>query len=221
MRKVVVLRPNPGADSSLNALKQAGVDAVWVPLFEVRRHDWKAPDPSGFDGILLTSANALAFAGDELKKLLQLPVYAVGPATAKFARSMGFKVAKFGNAGITRFLKQIPHDLKLVHLVGEDRLEYRLVWQKVEPITVYSSERVEKVDEGQLDGNVVMVHSPRAGKALAEIAKDKGSISVVAISKQAAAACGTGWKDLIHSEEPNDAEMVTLAAKLCDKPAKE
>jgi len=221
MRKVAVLRPNPGAESTVALLAKAGLEAIKLPFFEIRKHDWKAPDPKEFDGILLTSANALGFAGEEVKKLKDLPVYAVGPATAQFARRMGFNVAKFGNAGINRFLKQIPHDLKLIHLVGEDRLEYRLVWQKVEPITIYSSEQVEKIDAGQLDGSVAMIHSPRAGAVLAEVAKDKGSISIVAISKQAANACGEGWKDIVHVEEPSDAQMVALAAKLCDKPAKE
>lgn len=221
MRKVAVLRPEPGAGSTVKLLEEAGLEAVRVPFFEIRKHDWKAPDAKQFDGILLTSANALAYAGKELEKLKELPVYAVGSATARFAQRLGLKVAKFGNAGVARFLKQVPHDLKLVHLVGEDRLEYRLVWQKVEPITIYSSERVEKIDASQIDGNVAMVHSPRAGMALAELAKDKGSISIVAISKQAADACGEGWKDVVHSDEPNDAQMVALAAKLCDKPAKE
>lgn len=133
---------------------------------------------------------------------------------------MGLKIAAVGKAGIAPFLKQIPHDLKLIHMVAEDRLEYRLIWQKVEPVTIYKSGKIEHGDWKALNGNVAMVHSPRAGKRLAEIADDKGSISVVAISKQAAEACGDGWKTIVHSENPDDRQMVALAAKLCDNPAK-
>lgn len=220
MTKVAILRPDPGASSTETLLTRANLEPIKVPLFEIKPLAWKAPDPEGFDGILVTSSNALRFAGEELEKLKSLPIYAVGPVTAQFAKGIGFKVAKVGNAGITQFLKQIPHDLNLIHLVAEDRLEYRLVWQKVEPITIYESGKVEKVDAQALNGNVVMVHSPRAGKRLAEIADDKGSISVVAISKQAADACGNGWKAVVHSENPDDRQMVALAAKLCDNPAK-
>lgn len=220
MTQVAILRPDPGASSTEALLTRQNLEPVKVPLFEVKPTEWKAPDPKGFDGLLVTSSNAFRFAGDELKKLKDLPVYAVGPVTAQYAKKMGFKIARMGNAGVAKFLKEIPHDLKLIHLIAEDRLEYRLVWQTVEPITIYKSEKVEKFDAKALNGTVTMVHSPRAGKRLAEIADDKSSISVVAISKQAAAACGDGWKTVVHSEDPDDRQMVALAAKLCDNSAK-
>lgn len=220
MTKVAILRPDPGASSTETLLTKHNLEPVKVPLFEIKPTGWEAPDPAGFDGILVTSSNALRFAGDELKKLKGLPIYAVGPVTAQYAKKIGFKVAQMGNAGIAPFLKRIQHDLKLIHLVAEDRLEYRLVWQKVEPITIYKSEKVEKGDWKALNGNIVMVHSPRAGKRLAEVADDKSSISIVAISKQAANACGDGWKTVVHTEDPDDRQMVALAAKLCDNPAK-
>jgi uroporphyrinogen-III synthase len=221
MKKIAVLRPEPSNQSTITAAKKLGLDPFALPIFEVKKLDWKAPDPKDFDGLLLTSSNAIRHAGDELEKLKSLPVYAVGPATAKAAKDAGFKIARIGGMGIAKLLKNIPHDLKLIHLVGEDRLEYRLAWQKIEPITVYESADVKKVDGSVLDGTVTMVHSPRAGMRLAEIAKDKASIRVVAISKQAADACGEGWEKLAYVKQPHDALMLALAAKLCDKPETE
>jgi len=59
-----------------------GIDAVVMPLFEVRAVPWHAPDPTAFDMLLLTSANALRHGGGELGRLRLLPVAAVGEAAS-------------------------------------------------------------------------------------------------------------------------------------------
>ena len=89
MRRVLVLRPEPGATATVRQARERGLDAVAVPLFEVDPMAWEAPDPFGFDGLLLTSANALRHGGDRLQSLRGLPVYAVGDATAEAAREAG------------------------------------------------------------------------------------------------------------------------------------
>ena len=43
MSKVVILRPEPGASASLARAEAARIDAVSIPLFEVRPIDWTAP----------------------------------------------------------------------------------------------------------------------------------------------------------------------------------
>ena len=83
MRPVLVLRPEPGASATAGRAHALGLDAIVAPLFEVEPVDWQAPDISGFDGLLLTSANALRFCGEQLEGLRGLQAYAIGEATAR------------------------------------------------------------------------------------------------------------------------------------------
>ena len=102
MTRVLVLRPEPGASATVERARQRGLDALAIPLFEIEPVSWKAPDAASFDGLLITSANAMRSAGEQLLELRGLPVYAVGPATADAAREAGFDVASSGDAGAER-----------------------------------------------------------------------------------------------------------------------
>ncbi|MEO5641503.1 MAG: uroporphyrinogen-III synthase, partial [Sphingomicrobium sp.] len=68
---------------------------------------------------------------------------------------------------------------------------------------------------GRLVGAVVAVHSRRAGERLAELATDRGGTAVVAISAEAAAGVGAGWKRVAVAARPSDAALLALAAALC------
>ena len=63
MSALLVLRPEPGASATVERARELGLDAVAVPLFEIEAMDWDAPEPGGFDGLLLTSANAVRCGG--------------------------------------------------------------------------------------------------------------------------------------------------------------
>jgi uroporphyrinogen-III synthase len=221
MTRMIILRPEPAASVTAAQAETLGFEPVKVPLFATEKLSWTVPDPAEFDGILLTSANALRYAGPQLNRLKTLPVYAVGPVTAQAAKAAGFRLAAVGQRGVGTLLSKIRHDLRLVHLAGEDRLDYRLAWQKIAPINVYRSAEIEDVDPALIDGKIVLVHSPRSGRRLAELvaAKRRASMTVVAISEAAATASGDGWARVAVAERPLDSALLALAAKLCDKPA--
>ena len=71
-------------------------------------------------------------------------------------------------------------------------------------------------------GSVVAVHSPRGGERLAELADiaaiDRSSVRIAAISEAAALAVGEGWAEVESPAAPNDAALLELAARLCEKP---
>src|SRR3954453_18370405 len=116
MWRVVVLRPQPGADATVVKARALGLEAVAIPLFEIDSVEWEAPDAGSFDGLLLTSANAVRFGGEGLGELRGLKVYAVGEATAEAARAAGFGVAAVGDGGVDRLLGSSEPDLRLLHL---------------------------------------------------------------------------------------------------------
>ena len=217
MRKLVILRPEPGASETFDRAVQAGLDAVKLPLFAIEPVEWTAPDPGQFDGLLVTSANAFANGDDQLARLQSLPVHAVGPATAEAARTAGFTVATTGASGLRKLLSMLDSDLRLLHIGGEDRMDPRWVWQKITPLVVYRARPVDPPEPHLLEQAVVLVHSARAGARLAELKFDKSGTSIAAISAAAAETCGEGWEEVAWLNQPNDSALVALAARLCEK----
>lgn len=221
MKRVLVLRPEPGASATVERARARGLEAIALPLFEIEAVEWTAPEASGFDGLLLTSANALRCGGEKLAGLRGLPVYAVGAATAEAARDAGFDVASTGDAGVDRLLGSIDPDLKLLHLAGEDRKAPKDARQEIVPVTVYRSRPTDSVDLRAARDCVAMIHSPRAARRLAELIGDKGSIAIAAISREAADAAGSGWAAVEAADACTDEALLVLTERLCNKvPAK-
>jgi len=215
MRRVLVLRPEPGASATVERARALGLEAVAAPLFEIEPLEWEAPDPDKFDGLLLTSANAV---GRVCEALRALPVYAVGEATAGAARSAGLTVAAVGDAGVDRLLGSIGQRLDLLHLCGEDRRSPSGARQRVTPIPVYRAKAIEDPDLSAAQGAIALVHSPRAGRRFAELVRERASTSIAAISPAAAEAVGSGWAMVESATEPNDEALLALAARLCKNP---
>jgi uroporphyrinogen-III synthase len=219
MRRVLVLRPEPGASATVAKARTIGLDAAAAPLFAIEPVAWQAPGPSDLDALLLTSANAVRMGGAELMKLRGLPVHAVGEVTAQAARDAGFGVASAGEAGVDRLLDSLEPDLKLLHLCGEDHREPHDAPQAITPVIVYRARAIEGADLSEAKGAVILVHSPGAGRRLAELTGDRGSIAIAAISAAAAEAAGTGWERVETADRPTDEALLALAARLCNKPA--
>jgi uroporphyrinogen-III synthase len=218
MERLLVLRPEPGASATVRRAGDLGLDAFAVPLFEIEPIEWSAPDPARFDGLLITSANALRNGGAGLAQLRGLPVYAVGEATADAAREAGFALAFAGDAGVDRLLASVDPGLTLLHLCGEDRREPDRPRQEIARVAVYRSRQIDAPDLAKAPGSIVLIHSPRAGRRFAELAPERSSIAIAAISPAAADAAGQGWKSIDIAEAPNDDALLALAASLCNNP---
>lgn len=218
MTRVLVLRPEPGASATVERAREHGLDAVAVPLFRVEPVEWRAPEAAGFDGLLLTSANAVRHGGNQLQSLRGLKAYAVGEATATAAREAGFDIEATGDAGVDRLLGSIAGELRLLQLCGADRRQPRHARQAITSIVVYRSEPIEAPGLSAPSGGIALVHSPRAGARLAELIDDRASVTIAAISEAAADAVGAGWKLIDVAERPTDEALLALAARLCNNP---
>ena len=223
MRPLVIVRPEPGASATARDAEAIGVAPVVMPLFEVRSVEWSVPDPGSFDGLLLTSANAVRHGGKALDGLRMLPAHCVGEATAASAREAGFTVATVGNGGVDALLESLPAGLKLLHLGSADRREPDNPRQSIEHLPVYEAIELPISDRfEEIEGAVVAVHSPRAGSVLARHVGDAGlsreKVAIAAISAAAAEAAGTGWDSVDIAAEPTDAALLAIAARLCNNP---
>lgn len=216
-RPIAVLRPEPGNRVTAAAIEARGRRAIRLPLFETRPLPWEAPDPAIYDALIVTSANALRHGGEGLDRLIDLPLYAVGEATAEMAKRLGFRVAATGSAGSAELLAmaEAAGVRRALHLAGRERT--------VEPggivadiVTVYASDPVEGVDAGKLAGSVALVQSARAGERLAALVSDRASIAIVAIGARAAAAAGVGWESVSVPEGIGNEAMIDAAITLAD-----
>lgn len=214
MRPLIVLRPEPGATRTAAKAEAMGLEVRRLPLFSIVAVDWAAPDPSQFDALVLSSANAVRHGGRELDKLKALPVHAVGEATAAVARAAGFELAWVGDGGSRHM--PLPPGQSLLHLAGRDHLPMA----GTTAITVYEARPIEPPPAlDDLADCVVAVYSPRAGRRMAELVAARSRTLIAAISPAAAAACGPGWKRIHIAPQPSDAALLALAARLCESPA--
>ncbi|MGN6591020.1 MAG: uroporphyrinogen-III synthase [Sphingomicrobium sp.] len=216
MTRVLVLRPEPGASETVTKARNLGLDAVAVPLFKIEPMVWETPEPGSFDGLLLTSANSIRHGGNQIEQFRGLKVYAVGEATAQAAREAGFDIASTGDAGVDRLLGSIEGDLKLLHLCGDERREPNEPRQPITSVAVY---RAAALPAPKLpDEGLALIHSPRAGRRLAELVEDRTQMSLAAISGAAAQAAGDRWKSISVADQPSDDALLALAARLCNNP---
>ena len=224
MTSILVLRPEPGASETMRRARDAGLDATAAPLFAIEPLAWEAPDPAGFDALLLTSANAVREGGEQLTALRGLPVHAVGEATAAAARDAGLAIASSGESGVDRLLGAIDQQLRLLHLCGEDRRAPAGARHMIIAIPVYRARPIDRPElAAAAAGSIALLHSPRAGRrfgALVDAAgTNRATIVIAAISDAAAQAAGVGWKAVEAADQPSDAALLALAARLCQKSA--
>lgn len=214
MRKLLLVRPEPGLSASAERAAALGFDVIACPLFRIEPVGWSVPNAADFDALLLTSGNALRWGGPGLDQLRTLPVHAVGAATASAAREAGFRVERVGEGDVDALLESLPRGLRLLHLAGEDWRE-PAGGHAVDRRIVYRAAAIERPGLPPLERLVAAIHSPRAGSRLAELAHVRHRTVIAAISAAAAEACGSGWERVEVADLPSDPSLLALAARLC------
>lgn len=221
MRRLIVLRPEPGASETKRRAEALGLKTTLMPLFKIEPVAWEAPDPAGFDALLLTSANAVRHGGDQLHAMRGLKTHCVGQATADAARDAGFDIGSVGKAGVERLLGSIESDERLLHLAGEDKTQIDRPKQAITTVTVYrSAELPAPVNLDQANDAIVLVHSGRAGARFCRLADaaalDRSKIAIAAISELAAVAAGDGWERRESAVRPDERSLLELACAMCN-----
>ena len=214
--KLLVIRPQPGADATAARVKAAGHEALMMPLFGVEPVAWDLPLAENYDSLLLTSANAVRQAGPQLGALAHLPVVAVGEVTAAAARIAGLIVSQTGDGGAEALLADL-RDCRLLWLAGEDRTDIAVPASvRIEIRVVYRSAILPvatNFSEMTLAADYVLLHSARAAEHFASLTADQGfdksAISIAALSEKIAVAAGDGWRSVRVAPQPNDAALLS------------
>lgn len=190
-----------------------------MPLFEVQPVAWDVPPVREYDALIFSSGNAVRNAGEGLKRLRDLPILAVGAATAKAAEDAGLQIAFIGQTNVEALIaeaRKADHH-RLLWLAGEDRtiisepegvsLDIRVVYKSA------ALSAPPNFDTAVSDADVVLLHSPRAAIHFLKLCDnhglDRSLIAIAALSLQIAESAGSGWKRMMVAAVPNDASLLS------------
>ena len=223
MSRILILRPQPGADRTAERARQLGLSPVVHPLFAPETLDWPAPPAQDFDALLLTSANGARCAGPALKAYHALPTYAVGQATADALHAAGWDDVAAGDADGSAIAARIARDghRRVLHIAGTTVAPIEAGPLAITRIAVYHMAALPSdpaLIAATTPGAILLVHSPRAGEQLAAQMPQsrRGALHLIAISANVLAACGNGWASAACPLRPDDDEMLALARALCE-----
>ena len=90
MTRWLVTRPREEAERFADAMRDRGLDPVVAPILEIEPVDPGPIDLGDVQAVLATSRNGIDAFARRVKRR-DLPVLAVGDATAELARSLGFR----------------------------------------------------------------------------------------------------------------------------------
>jgi len=199
---------------------------IVAPIFQIEPISWPAPPPGQYDGLFITSANAVRQAGKALAGYRSIPAYAVGAATARALKAAGFPHIRTGRGDAAAMLALAADDgvRHALHLAGEDYRDVAHHAIRIDRQIVYRSaargalpqKALSALREGEA---VALLHSGRAASRFAELCDldqlDRALVSIAALAPAVLEAAGMGWRATIAAAKPDDAALLAAAARLC------
>lgn len=193
-----------------------GFETVTAPLLAIRPIPQAAPDLTGVAALAFTSRNGVdAFAA--LSDIRSLPVFTVGDATAEAARASGFPAVRSAAGALEDLARLLAAEAPgRVLAPGAQEpsgdLPALLAGRvEVRALPVYRADETGAAAPAAFDA--VLVHSPRAGRALATLGPFAGR-TMVAISPAAAAPlAGLTGLEVRIAARPDEAALFEALGK--------
>jgi uroporphyrinogen-III synthase len=192
--RILVTRPEPDASREAEALAARGHEAVLAPLLNIEFARDVSLDLTGAQALIVTSRNALRALSSrrELEDARKLPLFAVGEATSRTARELGFAEVVVGpgtGAGLVDLIigRLDPKRGTLVHLAGETlafdlkpalaargfTLRQPVLYRAV-PAQALPPRALSLLAAGKLDGAILL--SPRTARTFASLIERQGAV---------------------------------------------
>jgi uroporphyrinogen-III synthase/predicted nucleic acid-binding Zn-ribbon protein len=231
--RILVTRPEPEARRFAAQLKEHGVDAVVAPLMSIERDEAPLPPLDGAQALVFTSANAVrAYAAKAGRS--DLPVYAVGEATAAAARIAGYaKVVSAGSdaEGLAALLagRIDPAKGPLFHPTGADQagdlagtlrargfeLQQAVLYRAAAATELPATARAA-LENGDVAG--VALFSPRSAEIFVALATAAGlgatlaALDAFCLSRAVATALEgkAAWRAIRVAARPNAEALIAL-----------
>lgn len=233
MKSILVTRPQPAADELAEKLRKEGFSVHAAPLTEYIPLSTDISAVSSCQGIIFTSAEG-ARVFSRLSPVRDLPVFAVGEATARIARSAGFDqvfAADGDSREMAKLIRRKKSKLrlqKLFHASGEDTAQDLAEFLnpdgiEIERAILYKAKFLDKIPaataaalrRGEI--STITLFSARAGEKLVSIlsADDMRGVSpnltAVCISKRVAASLQSlRWKSVHIAQKPDFESVMDL-----------
>ncbi len=207
--RVIVTRPQALAEPLLTALRTEGFEPVACPVIETEPIDDGPIDVSGYDWVIVTSANGAA----ELaaRHHGDLPrVAAVGETTAAALKAHGIEVDFVPSlASQEGLLAELPRPVGPALFVGAERARRLLVDEL--PADFRAVYRTVELAPSPPDGDLVLLASPSAAAAWAKLGS---TLPVITIGPQTtAAALDAGLTVVAEAVTQDVAGLVDSAAR--------
>lgn len=195
IRRVWVTRAEPGAARTADRLTALGFTPIIAPLLTLAPLPealHAAPDPAAVAALALTSPNGVEAFAPLIPRFRDHPVFAVGDATAEAARVAGFADVRSAAGDIHALARLIAAEAPPGPLLAPGAREPAgdlpalLPNRPVQRLPVYAAFETHAPAPELFDA--VMLHSPRAARALAANLPRAASSGRIAICISEAAA---------------------------------
>jgi len=206
--RVVVTRAREQAGPLVARLVAVGADVVECPLIEIERTSDETIDASGYDWLVVTSANG---AHEIARRGAGLPqVAAVGPGTAEALRAHGIEVSFVPQeASQEGLLREFPQPAgRVLFAVAEDARRQAIDGLGADVVSLY---RTRLLSPEPPDGDLVLLASGSAARAYAGIGGSLPAVSIGAETSRVARAAG-----LTIAAEAVSPDIDGLVAAVCD-----
>lgn len=237
--RVLVTRPEADSEPLVEALTGRGHAVLRQPLLRIVFEDGPAPELDDAQALLFTSANGVrAFARRSDRR--DLPVYAVGDATAEAARTAGFGQVESAGGDVADLAALVrrrcdPGAGVLFHAAGSaiaGDLAGLLggAGYAVRRVALYRAEKTATLDDTvrkALAGDDVdfgLFFSPRSAAGFATLVSEAGiadscsGVVAVCLSDAVAAAFGPlAWRRVAVAAEPNQAALLAALDEEVDR----
>ena len=196
IRRVWITRAEPGAARTADRLAALGFTPIIAPLLTLAPLPAAldaAPEPAAVAVLALTSPNGVEAFAPLIPRFRDHPVFAVGDATAEAARSAGFTDVRSASGDIHALARLIAAEAPPGPLLAPGAREPAgdlpalLPDRPVQRLPVYAAFETHAPAPETFDA--VMLHSPRAARALAaDLPRSAASGRVAICISEAAAA---------------------------------
>jgi uroporphyrinogen-III synthase len=206
--RVIVTRPQAQAEPLLSALRAQGFEPIACPVIATEPIDDGPIDVTGYDWVIVTSANGAAELGARHIGIIPR-VAAVGELTAAALEAQGIAVELVPTlASQEGLLAELPRPVGRALFVGAEGAR-RLLADEL-PAEFRAVYRTVELTPAPPDGDLVLLTSPSAAAAWAKLGSVLPAITIG--PQTTAAALDAGLTVVAEADTQNVAGLVDSAA---------
>jgi uroporphyrinogen III methyltransferase/synthase len=208
--KVILTRTREGSARLAERLGAAGFEVAECPLVAIEPIDGPPIRPQGYDWVVLTSARAVELLFRRLAGPLPR-VAAIGPGTAEALRGRGAEPALVARRSTQEgLLEELPRPAgRVLFAAAEDARELLASELGADVVPLYRT--VELRPESFPAGDLVVIASASAARALAAVRGDLPCVSIGPVTSEEARRSGLR---VVAEAETHDLEGLVAAVRL-------